>query len=82
MDGTGWVALLTVLFWVALITVAVLTVRWGMRLTRSVGESISDGRSPWWARTSAREALDQRYARGEISREDYLQARRDLGEPH
>ena len=29
----------------------------------------------------ARDILDRRYARGEITREEYLQARRDIGEP-
>ena len=31
--------------------------------------------------SSAREILDQRYARGELSREDYLAIWRDLEEP-
>jgi uncharacterized membrane protein len=32
------------------------------------------------ARTGARRALDERYARGEINREEYMQRRKDLGE--
>jgi Short C-terminal domain len=31
-------------------------------------------------RTAARRALDERYARGEINREEYMQRRKDLGE--
>jgi hypothetical protein len=31
-------------------------------------------------RTGARRALDERYARGEINREEYMQRRKDLGE--
>jgi hypothetical protein len=31
-------------------------------------------------RAGARRALDERYARGEIDREEYLQRRKDLGE--
>jgi hypothetical protein len=32
------------------------------------------------ARAGARRALDERYARGEINREEYMQRRKDLGE--
>ena len=32
-----------------------------------------------WAAFGARQALDERYARGEIDREEYLQRRTDLG---
>jgi uncharacterized membrane protein len=32
-----------------------------------------------WAAFGARRALDERYARGEIDREEYLQRRKDLG---
>jgi putative membrane protein len=41
-------------------------------------------RRPWWGERggdsgpSAREILDRRYARGEITREQYQQLRRDL----
>jgi putative oligomerization/nucleic acid binding protein len=31
-------------------------------------------------RTGARRALDERYARGEINREEYVQRRKDLGQ--
>jgi hypothetical protein len=31
-------------------------------------------------RARARSALDERYARGEINREEYMQRRKDLGE--
>jgi hypothetical protein len=31
-------------------------------------------------RAQARRALDERYARGEINREEYMQRRKDLGE--
>ncbi len=79
MDGWPWglglVWLLVVLVLVILVVVG------AVLLARGTGAS-GAGRAPQ-ASTSmpAREVLDQRYARGEISREDYLAMRRDLEEP-
>lgn len=84
MGGLGW---LWMLLWfvlsVALVALVVLAVVW---LARSIG---SGGGRPTTSNETpgaggpraAREALDLRYARGDISRDDYLQARRDLDGP-
>ena len=72
----GW-ALLWLLFGVALIVLVVLAIAWLVRSLRAGGTGPIGDVSP----ASARDALDMRYARGEISREEYLQARRDLEGP-
>lgn len=80
MDGTIWPWML---LWFALALVllilAVVAIVWLVRTVSSgaSGSGNRDGRSG----ASAREALDLRYARGEIDRDAYVQARRDLGEP-
>ena len=38
----------------------------------------SDGASPYGSRETPRQALDRRYARGEITREQYLDLKRTL----
>ena len=69
--GSGWMWLmpLFMMAWFALmIAVIVLLVRW-------LG-GVNGGRSAS-ART-ARDILDERYARGEIDREEYLQRQKDI----
>lgn len=83
MGAIGWLwMLLGVVFVVALLVLIVLTAVW---LVRSAG---GDGTAPQVgppgassAAGSPREALDLRYARGEISREEHQQALRDLADP-
>ena len=79
MAGWGWlVMVLWVVFSIALLVLVVLAVVWlarslgGDRGQRGAGQPSAGGPG------SAREALDLRYARGEIGREEYVQARRDL----
>ncbi|MPY96310.1 MAG: c-type cytochrome [Acidimicrobiia bacterium] len=80
MDGTMWPWML---LWLAvglvLLILAVVAIVWLVRRSNSdaSGSGHRDGRPGG----SAREALDLRYARGEIDRDAYVQARRDLGEP-
>ena len=51
----------------------------GLRVPRTITRMSSSRRTTKRVRPSAAlAALDQRYARGEISREDYLQRRRDF----
>ena len=79
-DGWWWapVALWWLLPLLLVIVGVVVLVVW---LARSVGDDgapesgASDGGD---AGTTPRDILDARYARGEIDRESYLQARRDL----
>jgi putative membrane protein len=68
--GFGFIVWLAVL--VALIAAAV----W---FVRTMGQR-SDGRPPAERRSTGLEALDERYARGEISREEYLQKKRDIAD--
>lgn len=65
--GFGWVFM--ILFWALIILGIVAMVKWLMGLS-SVSRSGSS--------KSARELLDERYARGEIDREEYEQKKRDL----
>ncbi|HUU61743.1 MAG TPA: SHOCT domain-containing protein [Acidimicrobiia bacterium] len=69
MDGWGWGG--AVVGWLVMILVATAIAWLVWSASRRLGERRS--RSP-----SARELLDERYARGEITREEYLQRREDL----
>ena len=74
MGSYGWGhmlfgGLMMVLFWGAVIALAVLLVR---GLTRGRGEPFSQ------RRPTALDLLQERYARGEIDREEYEQRKRDL----
>ncbi|XKE44189.1 SHOCT domain-containing protein [Halomonas organivorans] len=74
MGSYGWGhmlfgGLMMVLFWGAVIALAVLLVR---GLTRGRGEAISQ------QRPTALDILQERYARGEIDQQEYEQRRRDL----
>jgi len=62
--GMGFGGGFMILFWVVLIVGAVLLFRW-------VSDQSKTGKS-------ALEILQERYARGEIQREEYEQKRRDL----
>jgi putative membrane protein len=64
--GMGFGGLTMLLFWAILIVVLVLAVRWFV-------EQSGNGRAK-----SALEILRERYARGEIQKEEYEQKRRDL----
>lgn len=65
--GPGWIVM--IIFWVLVIAGAIALVRWfGMR-DRDSGNT---------GRRSPLELLQERYARGEIEREEYEQKRRDL----
>ncbi|HWB70956.1 MAG TPA: c-type cytochrome [Egibacteraceae bacterium] len=70
--GVLW--LLWALLLVALIVLAVVAVLWLLRNPRDPGRGLHAGPP----RSLAREELDRRYAAGELSRDDYLQRRRDL----
>jgi putative membrane protein len=78
MPGMGWVWMwIWTVVGVAMLVLVVLAVVW---LARSAGGSeagSSSGSAPHGG-PSAREVLDLRYAKGEITRDEYVQARRDL----
>lgn len=65
MMAGGWLMML--LFWIALILLVVWVVR------SLVGARAGSGSS------TARETLDVRYARGEITRKEYEQVKKDIG---
>jgi putative membrane protein len=71
----GW------LLWLAvpLLVVAGLVVLLVLTLTRRDAPADSPQRAP--QSPSAREVLDQRYARGEIDHDDYVRRRDELGRP-
>lgn len=71
-DGYGWMGpgwIIMIIFWVLVIAGGIALVRWfGMR-DRGSGDT---------SRRTPLEILQERYARGEIEREEYEQKRRDL----
>lgn len=82
MGAIGWFwMVLGVVFMVALLVLIVLAAVWLARSAGGDGPASRlgpAGASPTGG--SPREALDLRYARGEISREEYQQVRRDLAD--
>jgi putative membrane protein len=71
-DGYGWMGpgwIFMILFWALVIAGVVAIVRW-------LGARNSGGGDT--RRRTALEILQERYARGEIEREEYEQKRRDL----
>lgn len=71
--GWGWggtfLGPLFMIFWIAvLVAVVVLVLRW------LGAASLSAGPSP----RTPREILDERYARGEVDREEYMRRRQDI----
>ena len=71
--GMGWMMLGMIFFWGLIIFLAVL-------LVRALFETGKNNRRRSHNIDSPTEILDQRYGRGEISREQYLQMRKDLEE--
>ncbi len=74
MSGWGWglMGALHGLFWLALLVLAgVALVALVRYLWRGGGADVTS--------SSARRVLDERYAKGEIDRTEYLQRRQDLG---
>lgn len=67
--GSGFGFFFMLLFWALLIVGIIAVVKW------LAGSSAGVGTPP---PKSARQILDERYARGEIEREEYEQKKRDL----
>lgn len=63
----GWGMLMMLLFWVGLILLIVWVVRSVVAASQGTGSS------------TARQTLDQRYARGELTRKEYEQIKKDIG---
>ncbi len=73
MFGFGAMGLVMLLFWVGLIAAAVLLVR-ALFQKNPGGQKVGRGRKE----RTPREILDWRYARGEITREEYEMVQADL----
>ena len=72
--GFGWVFM--ILFWGLIITAVIVLVRWmivGVAPKRDQGQSTAVHRTP-------SDILRERYARGEIDREEFIQRLDDLNE--
>ncbi len=72
MMGWGWMAPLGMFVWIVVLALIVAGVVWLFRTMTS--RSVDLGR-----RSSALDVLEERYVRGEIKRDEYLEKRRDLG---
>jgi putative membrane protein len=70
--GLGWI--LMILFWVLVLVGIVALVKWIFTPSR---DSTANTPSPP-ARRKALEVLEERYARGELDREEFLERKRDL----
>lgn len=76
MHGGGWLGFgLHSLVWILAIAVIVAVVVWAVRAGSG---SANRHRGESKTRPTALEILDERYARGEIDREDYLARKADL----
>jgi putative membrane protein len=73
MYGNGWSMGWMWIFWVAILVGLVLLIGWMMTAGRT-----RRGGSKEPAEKSAEEILKQRYARGEVDREEYAQKIHDL----
>jgi putative membrane protein len=68
--GWGWMAALNGLFWLVIVLLAVLLF---VRLGRSAAHPPHPPHRP------GLDILEERYAKGEIGRDEYLQKKQDLG---
>jgi putative membrane protein len=71
--GMGWFwAVLMLVFWIAVIVGIVFLIRWLASSTRS-SQEIRTGES-------AHDILKKRYARGEITKDEFEKMKKDIGE--
>ncbi|MBK5265407.1 MAG: SHOCT domain-containing protein [Alphaproteobacteria bacterium] len=75
-SGGGIWAFAHIAFWLLLLLALVIGVFAMLRSVRSGSNKGDSGKAP----PTALDLLDQRYARGEIDREDYLQRKQDIAE--
>jgi putative membrane protein len=73
--GYGWgYGLIHTAVSVAVIVAVVLLVIWAVRSLAG-----SEGHGPHVRRSTGLDVLEERYARGEINRDEYLQKKKDIG---
>lgn len=70
--GYGASGSFNMIFWIVLLGIVGLATVWFVRKP-PLGKQLSDGR-----RSPGLEALEERYARGEINRDEYLQKKQDI----
>jgi putative membrane protein len=73
MEGSGFMGL-GFLFWLAILAAIIAAVVWGLRSQKRCRAGLLERRS------DSLEILEERYARGEIDRDEYLQKKRDLSD--
>jgi putative membrane protein len=72
--GAGWMMVFGGILWILLLALAVIAVVWGVRSLSGRGtELLRPDR-----RSAALDILEERYARGEIGRDEYLQKKADV----
>lgn len=77
MGGMGFGLISMLLFWVLVILGIVILVKWVVSPGAGASAGSGSARSPG---KSALDIVKERYARGEIDREEFEQKKRDLGE--
>jgi putative membrane protein len=68
----GWGMGLGFIFWLAILALIIAGVFWFVRSQSGAGGRLQGRRS------TSLDLLEERYARGEINREEYLQKKRDI----
>lgn len=77
-DGVGWMGGFMMLHGLLALLLIAIVVAVVVAVARAFGPSRPSGLPPPASRSRGLEVLDERYAKGEIPREEYLQKRRDL----
>jgi putative membrane protein len=73
--GWGWMGPINMIFWLAILVILIAAAVWFVR----AGSHTSDSPLLESRRSPGLDVLGERYARGEISREEYLQKKADIG---
>ncbi len=76
-EGTGWMMIFGGLFWLVLLGLGVAGAVWLVGAARRRGRDVPMAERNY----PALEVLEQRYARGEINREEYLEKKKDMLRP-
>ncbi len=75
MGGYGYgYGLIHMIFWIVILIAIVVAIIW---LVRSLAGGAGHG--PHTRRSTGLDVLEERYARGEIKRDEYLQKKKDIG---
>lgn len=73
-SGGSWAGPFSMIIWLLFLVLVVAAVVW---LVRSIAHA-SNGQARLERRSPGLEVLEERYAKGEIQRDEYLQKKRDL----